>query len=102
MRSILVLSEDSGILLFAESYLESEDQFDSLGVYQLSSSLFALYKLSFDCGTSEEHSLKWLRKVTFDKKTSDSTIFCSINVCRMSPLTLQNSYVNCAIGSQLT
>lgn len=60
-----MLSEDSGILLFADSYLGDVTQFDSLGVFQLSSSLFALYKLSFDCGTREEHSLKWLRKVIF-------------------------------------
>ena len=53
MSNFLVLSIDSSILLFAWSYLENEVQFvafDSLSVFQLSSSFFALYKLS------------WLRK----------------------------------------
>ena len=59
MSNFLVLSIDSGILLFAWSYMENEVEFvefDSLSIFQLSSSLFDLFKLSLDNENIEEHS----------------------------------------------
>ena len=84
MKQIMVLSEESGMLLFSDTYVSvsqdpSSSSFPStdiqnannqnargqvsLETLQLSSSLFALYKLSHGCGVTEEHSLKWLLKV---------------------------------------
>jgi hypothetical protein len=54
----MAISMDSGILLFSDSNLNNVDNRDSLDIIQLSSSLFALYKIS--CSSS---SLKWLLKV---------------------------------------
>ena len=62
MKSILVLSEDSG-LLYSDSYEKSDDRVDSLQTFQLSSSLFALYKISVNCFAGQESPLKWLLKV---------------------------------------
>lgn len=58
MKSMMTLSEESGILIFSESYSNDEKVSDSLSDIQLSSSLFALYKLS-----STNRALRWLRKV---------------------------------------
>ena len=58
MKSMMTLSEDSGILIFSESYSNDEKVSDSLSDIQLSSSLFALYKLS-----CTNRALRWLRKV---------------------------------------
>jgi hypothetical protein len=61
MKSIMAISMDSGILLFSDSNLNNVDNKDSLDIIQLSSSLFALYKIS--CSSS---SLKWLLKVCYE------------------------------------
>ena len=54
----MALSNESGILIFSESYRNDEKIGDSLSDIQLSSSLFALYKLS-----CTHCALRWLRKV---------------------------------------
>lgn len=59
----MAISMDSGILLFSDSSLNSVDKSDPLDIIQLSSSLFALYKIS--CSSS---SLKWLLKVRCEKE----------------------------------
>lgn len=58
MKSVMALSNESGILIFSESYRNDEKIGDSLSDIQLSSSLFALYKLS-----CTHCALRWLRKV---------------------------------------
>jgi hypothetical protein len=63
MKSLMVLSEDSGILLFSDSYEKKQDlnnYSSSLETIQLSSSLFALYKLSLSLSNG---ALQWLQKV---------------------------------------
>ena len=61
MKSIMVISMDSGILLFSELFLKDNADQDSLEIIQLASSLFALYELS-----RSAHPLKWLQKVCRD------------------------------------
>jgi hypothetical protein len=63
MKSVLVLSENSGILLFSDSYKKDKEvgKNATLDVIQLSSSLFALYKLSLS--NSSGAAVRWLRKV---------------------------------------
>lgn len=60
MNSVTVLSGESGILLFSDVYdiISAKDQRASLDIIQLSSSLFALYKIA-----PSTDSLKWLQKV---------------------------------------
>jgi hypothetical protein len=63
MKSLMLLSEESGILLFSDSYEKKSDldnQYASLETIQLSSSLFALYKLSLSLSNG---ALQWLQKV---------------------------------------
>ena len=58
MKSLMILSEGSGMLIYSESYSNNVEVSSNLSDIQLSSSLFALYK--FSCTL---RALKWLKKV---------------------------------------